>query len=43
LGLALVRQVVVRAHGMVDAFNGVDGLVVRMRFPEAADSPRKTE
>jgi signal transduction histidine kinase len=40
LGLALVRQVVVRAHGTVDAFNGVAGLVVRMRFPEG-QTPRE--
>ena len=33
LGLALVRQVVGRAHGTVDAANGPRGLVVRMRFP----------
>ncbi|MCD4749550.1 MAG: PAS domain-containing sensor histidine kinase [Thermoanaerobaculales bacterium] len=33
LGLALVRQIVVRAHGEVDAFNGERGLLVRLRFP----------
>ncbi len=37
LGLALVRQVVSRAHGVVDAINGPKGLVVRMRFPGAPD------
>ncbi|RLE26331.1 MAG: hypothetical protein DRJ65_05745 [Acidobacteria bacterium] len=37
LGLALVRQVVSRAHGVVDAANGPRGLVVRMRFPAATD------
>ncbi len=37
LGLALVRQVVNRAHGVVDAINGPKGLVVRMRFPCAPD------
>ena len=38
LGLALVRQVVSRAHGAVDAVNGPKGLVVRMRFPCAPDA-----
>lgn len=37
LGLALVRQVVSRAHGVVDAVNGPKGLVVRMRFPGVLD------
>ncbi|MEN8164347.1 MAG: ATP-binding protein, partial [Acidobacteriota bacterium] len=38
LGLALVRQVVSRAHGVVDAINGPKGLVVRMRFPGSIDA-----
>jgi len=35
LGLAMVRQVVGRAYGTVEAFNGPKGLIVRMRFPRS--------
>ncbi len=35
LGLAMVRQVVGRAYGTVEAFNGSKGLIVRMRFPRS--------
>ncbi len=37
LGLAMVRQVVARAHGHVEAAGGSKGLVVRMNFPGAPD------
>jgi signal transduction histidine kinase len=33
LGLALVRQVVTRCHGLVAARNGARGLVVRIELP----------
>ncbi len=36
LGLALVRQVITRCHGEVTAFNGPEGLVVRMVLPRAS-------
>ncbi len=36
LGLALVRQVVSRCHGEVSAFNGPEGLVVRVVLPRAS-------
>ena len=37
LGLTMVRQVVTRAHGHVEAVSGSKGLVVRMNFPGAPD------
>lgn len=39
LGLALVRQVVSRCHGSVNAVNGEEGLIVRLELPRSAGTP----